>query len=96
MDNDLQARVDSLEAQMAALHQASSIPYDVDYAYQSRGFLKTSPPGLPGGSTDYLNNAGFNSGTFGAPVLAFPIRWVQMQNNNSNLYIPLFTYEELG
>lgn len=44
---ELEKRIKELERQMQALKQSNTIPYDVEYAFMGRGFIKTAPPQEP-------------------------------------------------
>lgn len=76
-DQNLQNRVASLEKQMAAFSQPNTIPYEVDKAWQGRGFINVNNffvfgSGELSGGGDYdlvIPNANKNSIPFVQPFI---------------------------
>lgn len=101
MNNDiemLKREISQLRKEIDNMKIASNIPFEIDSAFQNRGFTKTEQSEAT--SFDMTSNAGFRqtlSLTGGAEdivVPAFPVRWKRL-SDGSNLYIPLHAFSEL-
>lgn len=95
MNNEqLLKRIEQLEREIQSLKTSQSIPFDIDRAFEGRGFLKY----IEFEEIDPLDFDTLNtlvptpSGDF--PVIAFPIRWMKIKNSlpgNKNYIIPAYT-----
>ncbi len=90
---DLQQQINDLKKEIESLKNSNSIPYEVENAFQGRGFLETDPIGTPPG--DWFDNEGFIVATdpnAQAPAVAY----LRVRNKGAtNFWIPLYTFSQL-
>lgn len=92
MDNtQLLQRIDKLEKEIQSLKNSDSIPYEIDSALKGRGFLKTGKIDTPPG--EWYNNSGFLGGN--PDVQSGAIRYLKIENEGQNWWIPLYTFNEM-
>lgn len=103
MNNDiknLQNQIDILTKKIASLENSSSIPFNIDKAFEDRKFLKFAGiEEIDPMSYDSLNTlVPATTGDF--PVVEFPIRWLRLNltfgTNGQSFLIPLYTLNNLG
>jgi hypothetical protein len=90
----LQKRIEALEKQVASLNQSSTISYQVENAFQNRGFLnKVSYESIDPLAYDNLNTL-VPTPTGDFPVIAFPVRWLKLKDvygGGGNYLVPVYT-----
>lgn len=95
--NFLKKEIEELKRQFALLKDTSTIPYEVEQAFASRGFVETNKIGIPDPNGDYTTNEGFRQeiGISGDPetivIPQFPVRFLELKDG-SGFYIPLHAY----
>ena len=93
-NQSLQNQINELRKEISLLKSNSTIPLNVDNAFQQRGFMKyITVEELDPLSYDSLNTlVPTPSGDF--PVLAFPVRWIKLTltyPGGASYVIPAYT-----
>lgn len=91
---ELQRQVETLARRLDALSQPNTIPFEVENAFQSRGFVEGQ-----------INTPGFNPPTYiltidtsvpqTVDVMGLPVRWLTLKGNEGvGLQIPLYAFAD--
>lgn len=99
----LKKEMAELRQKVTALTSAQSIPFDIDRAFDARGFVKHTQirSDIDPLSYDslFLEVPVDGSGVGSMQVLEFPIRWMQITKGlagGEDFLIPLYTLNNLG